>query len=165
MAKNQHGFTLVEMTTGMVAGTILVLAFSSVLVVSRRQSSAATDRVNAFQDVWVADQFIHKQLSKAVSDSTKIYADTTAEQSSTPSTSGTILRATDSDGISYRIAVANQTLDWQVDGQSFNPVDTKVPQLTFQETSSTGGKKIDIGMTFLSGEDTLAYEWTITCRN
>lgn len=165
MLRSQEGFTLVELSTGMVAGTILVLAFTSILVFSRNQSTAATQRVNALQDVWVLDEYIHKQLIKTMSDSVLIYADSTAEQSDSPSNSGSILRTADIDGNSYRIATSNQSLTWEINGTSYNPVDAKIPSLSFQESSSSSGKKVNMGITFLSGEDTLAYEWIITFRN
>lgn len=163
--KKEHGFTLVELSTGMVAGTILILTFASVLVLSRQETSAATRRVNALHDVWVVDEFMHNQLSKTMSDSVKIYADSTAEQSGSPASTGSILRAADGDGNSYRIAISNQTLNWTTNGLIHNPVDADVTTLSFSEDNSSSGKRITMGITLLSGGNTLDYEWIIAFRN
>jgi Tfp pilus assembly protein PilE len=159
------GFTLVELNTAMVAGGILVLAFSSILVLSRNESSSAMQRVQMQQDVMLLDRYIHNQLTSCIGDSSLIYADSTAEQSRTPSGVGTILHTKDTKGNSYRIAASNQNLNWEVNGTIHHPVDARVAGLNFRENTSKYGKEITFGIQLLSQKDTLAYEWVIVFRN
>ncbi|MFQ6675708.1 MAG: type II secretion system protein J [Fidelibacterota bacterium] len=163
--RKEGGFTLVELSTAMAAGSLLVLAFASIMVLTRRQWDAVSLRVNSFQDVMVLNGYVHKQLSAAIGDSTRIYADAAAEAANSPSTSGTILRTRDVDGRTYRIGTSGQILTWDIDGQTHNPMDSRVTDLQFQESNSPTGKKVDMTVAFESGEDTLVYEWSVHFRN
>ena len=163
--RNKKGFTLVELSTALAAGTILLLAFSSMLVFTSKESSAASRRAELLQDVLVLDGLVHKQLSKTIGDSLLIYADTTAEQNQTASNSGSILHAKDGDGNAYRVATSNQRLTWRINGVSQQVGDSEVTNLNFQRSSSSYGEKVDLAITFLMGEDTLNYEWIIAFRN
>lgn len=163
--KNNEGFTLVEVSAGMAAGVILLLSFSSLLVFSRQQTSAVTERISALRDGWMLDRYLRNSLSKTLGDSVRIYTDANAEQNDSPSNTGTILKTEDQNGNTYRIAVSNQDLVWQVNGLTHHPVDAEVIGLAFQQMSSRYSKNLDVDITFLSDKDTLTYDWVISFRN
>ncbi|MEE8186771.1 MAG: hypothetical protein V3T99_03805 [Nitrososphaerales archaeon] len=163
--KKNGGFTLVEVSAGMAAGVILLLAFSSLMVFSRQQTSAVTERISALRDGLMLDRYLRNSLAKTLGDSVRIYADASAEQSDSRSNTGTILKTEDRNGNTYRISVSNQDLVWQVNGLTHHPVDAEVIDLAFQQTSSNYGEKLSVDITLLSDKDTLTYDWVISFRN
>lgn len=164
-SRNEDGFTLVELSTSMTAGIILLLAFTSVLVFSREEASATAERVSTLRDGWMLDRYLRNTLAETVGDSVLIYADLLAEASDTPSSSGTILKTVDPAGNTYRIAASNQNLVWQENGVTQYPVDAQVLNLAFQRTDSPYGRRLNLDISFLSAQDTVTYGWIITFRN
>ena len=165
MIHKEEGFTLVELSSAMAAGAIVMLAFASILALSTQESSAITQRVEIQRDILMLDRYIHMQLANTMGDSLSIYADLEDEEDEDPSSSGTILRTKDIDGNDHRIAASNQNLRWKIGSETHSPIDTKIQNLTFQETSLSYSKKIDFALQFLSENDTLSYEWTVSIRN
>ncbi len=165
MLTRNRGFSLVELTTAMAASFILVIGFGSVIVMSRQQLSATNIRVGLGYDQVLIDRYIRTKLTSTVSDSMQIFADEIDESTSTTSTSGTILRAVDSDSTVYHLSIDSSTLEWVIDSTSHAPVDCEVADLLFTERAGNFGKILSINMNLVSDEDTLACAWTITLRN
>lgn len=165
MGTREKGFTLIELTSAMTAGAILVVSFASILVLSTKQSSAIGRRVALQQDVIVLNGYIREQLLNMIGDSLLIYTDTTAENNGITSNSGSIITTEDIDGNQYRLALSNQHLDWQKNGLSHQPVDAEVLTLNFQKRSSSIGKRVDLSITFFEEEDTVTNEWILVFRN
>lgn len=163
--KKNEGFTLVEVSAGLTAGGILLLAFSTLMIFSRQQTSATSERISALQDGWMLDRYLRNSLSITVGDSVRIYSDAEDEADGDPSSSGTILTSKDRNGNTYRIAVLNKDLTWQVNGLTHHPMDAEVVGLTFEQKSSRYGEQLTVDVTFLSDKDTLAYDWVISLRN
>lgn len=163
--EKQEGFTLVELSTSMFAGAILLLSFTALMVFTRQESADATTRVNILTDGWMLDRFVKDHLLQTVGDSLLIYLDSDAEQSENPSLSGTILTTKDLDGNIFRIAVSNQSLDWVENGVTQNIVDADVMDLAFQQTNSSYRKNLAMDITLMSAEDSIAYAWVISFRN
>jgi prepilin-type N-terminal cleavage/methylation domain-containing protein len=165
-SRNNRGFSLVELTSAMVASAILVLGFGSVIVMSRQQLTDTNTRVGLGYDQVIIDRYVRTKLTSTVSDSMRIYADSTAEASNTTSTSGTILRAVDADSTIYHLNLANNTLLWVTDDSvTHNPVDCEIRDLLFVERVGNINKILNVSMKLVSDEDTLAVAWTLTLRN
>jgi prepilin-type N-terminal cleavage/methylation domain-containing protein len=165
-SRNNRGFSLVELTSAMVASAILVLGFGSVIVMSRQQLSDTNTRVGLGYDQVIIDRYVRTKLTSTVSDSMRIYADEAAEAANTPSSSGTILRAVDADSSTYHLRLANNTLEWITDDSvTHNPVDGRISDLLFTERIGNINKILNISMNLISDEDTLAVAWTLTLRN
>lgn len=160
-----RGFTLVELTSAMVASSILILGFGSVIVFSRQQLSETNIRVGLNYDQVLIDKYVRTKLTSTISDSMQIFADATDEATSTTSTTGTILRAVDADSTVYHLDVTGGTLLWMVDSIAHTPVDCEIVDLVFTERTGNFGKILDVDMNLCSGGDTLASEWSITLRN
>ncbi|MBT3253634.1 MAG: hypothetical protein HN995_00520 [Candidatus Marinimicrobia bacterium] len=164
--RNNKGFSLVELTSAMVASAILVIGFGSVIVMSRQQLSDTNTRVGLGYDQVIVDRYIRTKLTSTVSDSMRIYADAADELSNTTSTSGTILRAVDADSSIYHLDLTNNTLLWVTDDSiSHNPVDSEISDLLFTERVGNIGKILNVSMNLISDEDTLEVTWSITLRN
>ncbi|MBC8376894.1 MAG: hypothetical protein H8E26_12675 [FCB group bacterium] len=164
--RNNRGFSLVELTSAMVASAILVIGFGSVIVMSRQQLSDTNTRVGLGYDQVIVDRYIRTKLTSTVSDSMRIYADAADEASNTTSTTGTILRAVDADSSIYHLDLTDNTLLWVTnDSISHNPVDAEISDLLFTERVGNIGKILVVSMNLISDEDTLAVAWTITLRN
>lgn len=159
------GFSLVELTSAMAASMILVLGFSSVILLSRQQLNDTNIRVGLGYDQVLIDRYVRTRLTSTVSDSMKIFANQSDEGSGTTSTAGTILRAVDADSTVYHLEINNNTLQWTVDSTVHNPIDCVVSNLAFQERTGNHGKILNLSMDLCSEGDTLACEWTITLRN
>jgi len=165
-SRNNRGYSLVELSSAMVASAILMIGFGSVIVMTRQQLSDTNTRVGLGYDQVIIDRYVRTKLTSTVSDSMRIYADATDETSNTTSTSGTILRAVDADSTIYHLDLTNNTLLWVTDDSvTHNPVDSKISDLLFTERVGNIGKILNISMNLISDEDTLAVAWTITLRN
>jgi hypothetical protein len=162
---SMRGFSLVELLSAMAASMILVLGFSSVILLSRQQLTDTNTRVGLGYDQVLIDRYVRTKLTSTVSDSMKIYADLTAEGNDVTSSTGTILRAVDADSTVYHLSINNNTLAWLVDSTNHNPIDCTVNNLAFREKDGHHGKILDISMDLVSDSDTLACAWTITLRN
>ncbi len=166
MSIRSRGFTLVELTSAMVASAILVIGFGSVIVMSRKQLSDTNVRVSLAYDQVILDRYVRTKLTSTVSDSMKIYASASDESNQITSTSGSILRAVDADSTVYHLDITDNTLLWVTDDTlNHNPVDNEVSDLSFSERVGNIGKILTLRMNLISDEDTLACEWTITLRN
>lgn len=165
MGTRENGFTLVELTSAMVGGTILVIAFASILVFSNKQASSANRRVSLQVDMIMLDTYLREQLLNTVGDSLLIYTDVAAEQNGSASVSGSIMVTKDIENNQYRLAPLNQHLDWQKNTLSHKPVDAKLLNLNFRKINSSVGKGVDISMTISEEDDTLTSEWTLAFRN
>lgn len=159
------GFSLVELMSAMTASLILVLGFSSVIILSRQQLTDTNTRVGLGYDQVLIDRYVRTKLTSTVSDSMKIYADQNDEGNEITSTSGTILRAVDADSTVYHLSINGSTLEWLVDSTSHIPIDCDVQNLAFQERDGHHGKILNLSMDLVSATDTLECEWTITLRN
>jgi len=165
-SRNNRGFSLVELSSAMVASAILVIGFGSVIVMTRQQLSETNTRVGLGYDQVIIDRYVRTKLTATVSDSMRIYADATDEASHTTSTSGTILRAVDADSTVYHLDLTDNTLLWVTDDSvTHNPVDSEISDLLFTEKVGNIGKILNVSMNLISDEDTLAVAWTITLRN
>ncbi len=162
---SEFGFSLVELISAMAASMILILGFSSVIVFSRSQLTQTNIRVGLSYDQVLMDRYVRTKLTSTISDSMQIYADATAEESSTTSTSGTILRAVDADSTVYHLGMSSNTLEWMIDSTSHIPVDAHISDLLFTERVGNFGKILDVNMNLCSADDTLSVAWTITLRN
>ena len=60
--RNNKGFSLVELTSAMVASAILVIGFGSVIVMSRQQLSDTNTRVGLGYDQVIVDRYIRTKL-------------------------------------------------------------------------------------------------------
>jgi len=165
MGGRENGFTLVELTSAMVGGTILVIAFASILVFSNNQASYANRRVALQEDMIMLDTYLREKLVSTIGDSLRIYTDAVAEQNGSPSDSGSILVTKDISNNQYRLAPLNQQLDWKINSLSYKPVDAKLFYLNFKKVNSSFGKRVDISMTISEEDDTLTSEWTFAFRN
>lgn len=164
-ANKQAGFTLVELTAAMVASTILIIGFSSVIVFSRQQLTDTATRVGLGYDQVLIDKYIRTKLTSTISDSMKIYPNAMAEGIDSTSTSGTILRAVDADSTVYHLELSSGMLVWMVDSTLHQPVDCIIDGLTFSERTGSSTKNLTINMNLCSNSDTIAAEWSITLRN
>jgi len=165
MSTRNQGFSLVELTSAMVASAILVIGFGSVIVMSRNQLSDANVRVGLGYDQVILDRYVRTKLTSTVSDSMKIFADDSDEAAGITSTTGTILRAVDADSTVYHLDITDNTLLWVTDSISHNPVDSEVIDLVFTERVGSIGKVLSLSMKLCSSGDTLSSAWTITLRN
>ncbi len=160
-----RGFSLVELTSAMVASFILIIGFGSVIVLSRQQLTETNVRVGLGYDQVLIDNYIRTKLTSTVSDSMQIFANASDENSSTTSTSGPILRAVDSDSTVYHLDLSGNSLLWMIDSVAHVPVDCEIANLNFSERAGNIGKILTISMDLVSSEDTLGCEWSITLRN
>ncbi len=165
MFNSNRGFSLVELTSAMVASAILVLGFGSVIVLTRQQLSQTNVRVGLGYDQVLIDRYVRTKLTSTVSDSMRIYLNANDESNNITSTSGTILRTVDSDSTVYHLYITNNTLEWMIDSTTHIPIDCQVRDLLFREQVGNFGKILSISMKLCSEEDTLACAWTITLRN
>ena len=164
--RTQHaGFSLVELTSAMAASLILVLGFSSVILLSRQQLNDTNIRVGLGYDQVLIDRYVRTKLTSTVSDSMAIYADQSAESNKATSSSGTILRAVDADSTVYHLWINGSTLEWTIDSTVHHPIDCNVSNLLFTENTGNHGKILNLSMNLCSEGDTLACEWTMTLRN
>ncbi len=164
--RDNRGFSLVELTSAMVASAILVIGFGSVIVMIRQQLSDTNIRVALGYDQVIIDRYIRTKLTSTVSDSMRIYATPEDEASNTTSSSGTILRAVDADSTIYHLDLTDNTLLWVTDDSlSHNPVDAEISDLLFTERAGNIGKILNVSMKLISEEDTLEVAWSITLRN
>lgn len=165
-SRYNRGFSLVELTSAMVASAILVIGFGSVILMSRQQLADTNTRVGLSYDQVILDRYVRTKLTSTVSDSMRIYANASDESSQTTSTSGTILRAVDADSTIYHLDLTNNTLLWVTnDTIDHNPVDSEISDLLFTERVGNIGKILSLSMNLISDEDTLSCAWTITLRN
>ena len=165
-SRYNRGFSLVELTSAMVASAILVIGFGSVIVMSRQQLADTNTRVGLSYDQVILDRYVRTKLTSTVSDSMRIYADASDETSKTTSTSGTILRAVDADSTVYHLDLTGNTLLWVTDDTiNHTPVDCEISDLLFTERVGNIGKILSLSMNLISDEDTLGCAWTITLRN
>jgi len=165
MGGRENGFTLVELTSAMVGGTILVIAFVSILVFSNKQASYANRRVALLEDITMLDTYLRDKLVNTVGDSLRIYTDAAAEQNGSPSDSGSILVTKDISNNQYRLAPLNQQLDWQINSLSYKPVDAELFNLNFKKVNPSFGKRGNSSITILKESDTLTARWTFAFRN
>ena len=165
MRAYNKGFSLVELSSAMVASFILMIGFGSVIVMSRDQLSATNTRVGLSYDQVLLDRYVRTKLYSTVSDSMQIFSSIADENSATTSTTGSILRTVDSDSTIYHLEINNGTLEWMIDSTSHNPVDCGVSDLVFIERVGNFGKILNLSMNLVSDNDTLACAWTITLRN
>ena len=165
MRAYNKGFSLVELSSAMVASFILMIGFGSVIVMSRDQLSATNTRVGLSYDQVLLDRYVRTKLYSTVSDSMQIFSSIADENSATTSTTGSILRTVDSDSTIYHLEINNGTLEWMIDSTSHNPVDCGVSDLVFIERVGNFGKILNLSMNLVSDDDTLACAWTITLRN
>ena len=166
LTRYNRGFSLIELTSAMVASAILMIGFGSVIVMSRQQLSETNIRVGLGYDQVIIDRYVRTKLTSTISDSMQIFSNATDETSHTTSTSGTILRAVDADSSVYHLGITNNTLLW-ITNDSINhyPVDSEVSDLLFSERVGSIGKVLTLSMNLISEDDTLACAWTITLRN
>lgn len=160
-----HGFSLVELTTAMVTSLILVFSFSSVVVFSRKQLTDANTRVGLGFDQVLMDRYVRTKLTTTISDSMRIYSDADAEAASITSSSGSILRAVDADSTAYHIDCVGDRLQWMIGSINHAPVDCDISDLRFTEQPGIHGKTLEIHLNLTSGTDTLTCEWLLTLRN
>lgn len=166
MLSKNHGFTLAELTSAMVASAILVIGFGSVLVMSRNQLAATNTRVGLSYDQVILDRYVRTKLTSTVSDSMQIFANETDELAGTTSSTGSILRAVDADSTVYHLDLTDNTLLWVTDDSiTHNPVDSEISDLFFSERVGSMGKILEMSLNLISDDDTLACEWSITLRN
>lgn len=165
MFKSNRGFTLAELTSAMLASAILMVGFGSVIVLTRKQLSDTNVRVGLGYDQVLIDRYVRTKLTSTVSDSMRIYLNANDEISNTLSTSGTILRAVDSDSTVYHLNLTNNTLEWMIDSVTHIPIDCAVSDLLFTEQVGNFGKVLAVSMKLCSSEDTLDCAWKITLRN
>ena len=164
--RNNNGFSLIELTSAMVASAILMIGFGSVILMSRNQLTATNTRVGLGYDQVIIDRYVRTKLTSTVSDSMRIYADSTAEVANTTSSSGTILRAVDADSTIYYLKLSNNTLLWVTDDSiTHNPVDSHISDLLFTERTGNIGKILNVSMNLISNDDTLSVAWSLTLRN
>ncbi len=162
---NNKGFSLIELTSAMLASSILALGFGSIIVFSRAQLTATNVRVSLAYDQVLIDRYVRTKLTSTISDSMQIFIDASAEASATTSTTGTILRAVDADSTVYHLDITSNTLLWMVDSTVHNPVDCDIADLVFTEKVGNFGKILDVDMNLITENDTLALAWSITLRN
>ena len=166
MSDLNKGFSLVELTSAMVASAILILGFGSVIVMSRQQLADTNTRVSLSYDQVLLDNYVRTKLTATVSDSMKIYANSADEMSGTTSSTGTILRAVDADSTVYHLNLTDNTLLWVTDDSiNHNPVDARISDLIFTERVGNIGKILSLRLNLISDEDTLECAWSITLRN
>lgn len=163
--RSQAGFTLVELTTAMVASAILILGFSTVIIFTRKELTNTAARVGLGRDQVLIDRYIRTKLTSTISDSMKIYANSYAESIDSTSTEGVILRAVDADSTVYHVSVASGQLIWLEDSVSHSPIDGTISDLTFTERTITTGKNLSISMGLCTTSDTIDTQWSITLRN
>jgi len=164
--RNQtSGFSLVELISAMAASLILVLGFSSVILLSRQQLTDTNIRVGLGYDQVLIDRYVRTKLTSTVSDSMLIFADQTAEGNGVSSSTGTILRAVDADSTVYHLQITGNALEWTIDSTTHSPIDCFVSNLAFVERTGNHGKILALSMDLVSESDTLACAWTITLRN
>jgi len=162
---NNRGFSLVELTSAMVASMILILGFSSVIMFSRQQLTDTSVRVALGYDQVLLDKYVRTKLTSTISDSMRIYASAADEGNGITSTSGPIMRAVDADSTVYHLDVTSGSLLWMVDSTVHNPVDCDIDGLLFTERTLSNGKALKVNMRLCDGGDTLAVEWSMTLRN
>jgi len=63
---NNGGFSLVELTSAMVASAILVIGFGSVILMSRNQLAATNTRVGLGYDQVIIDRYVRTKLTTTV---------------------------------------------------------------------------------------------------
>lgn len=162
---SDQGFSLVELTAAMAASMILILGFSTVILFSRQQLSDAAVRVALGYDQVLLDNYVRTKLTSTISDSMRIYANSTDEMNGITSTSGSILRAVAADSTVYHLDVTDGTLLWMVDSTVHHPVDCNIDALVFTERTLANGKALAISMKLCDGGDTLSTSWSMTLRN
>jgi len=165
MKLRENGFTLVELSSAMVASTILVIAFASILVFINNQIFSAAGRVDLQRDIAMFDRYLREQMLFTESDSLIIYADALAEQNGLASNSGSILVTQDINDNQYRLALLDQYLEWSKNTLSYEPVEARVLDLNFEKSGSFQRPGIAINMSLFNNNDTLNCEWNLAFRN
>ena len=162
---HQSGFSLVELTTAMVASLLLVMSFSSVVVFSRHQLTEARTRIGFSNDQVVIDNYIRSKLTGTISDSMKIYTDADAQATGIASETGAILRAVDPDSTVFHLQLNESKLLWMEGSTAHLPIDSDVSGLCFTEQTGLHGKTLSIRMKLSAAEDTLDAAWSLSLRN
>ena len=165
LGNNNRGFSLVELSTAMVASAILMVGFSSVIVFSRNQLTDTNVRVALSYDQVLLDRYIRTKLTSTIGDSMQIFSSAQNELNGITDSVGPILRAVDADSTVYHLDITGGTLLWMVDSTLHNPVDADVSDLMFYATTGSNKKRLRIAMNLSKSGDTLAPEWSLTLRN
>jgi len=163
--ERSSGTTLPEIMIAMVIASIVAIGYSSTLMYTRNMYNDTVIRSQLSQDTYIIDQYIRDKLTLQIADSLKIYADSTAEDSGTTATSGTILRSVRPDSTVDHVEVKSSSLVWGVDSWLHYPIDSRVSNILFSQRSGYSKTILDISMVLSEGTDTLNLDWMISIRN
>jgi len=163
--KRQSGFSIIELMSSIVVGSIMALAFGSVLLLIQNQTSTSTDIVDLKNNTKVIDTFVTNKIALCYGDSTKIYYNWLAEWFNIESDIGRFLHLTDASGTDYRITTSNDQLEWAVNDEPFFPIDMDVRNLLFQKVSSTRANRLMVSMDLVADNRTVNYGRMVYIRN
>jgi len=165
--KNESGFSLVELSSAIVSGGILLLTFFTLMVYGRNETDKISENVKLVNDSILLDGFFSQLSYDFPGDSINIFIDSSAEDAGTTNLTGSILKSSDSDGNSIRFAVLDSILSVLVNGTNSISLDQQVTTLAFTKDTITpnGSTTIQIAIDLLTNGKTKNMVWKYACRN
>jgi len=159
------GTTLPEIMIALVIAGIVAIGYSSFLLFTQNLYNNSIVRSQLSQDALIIDNYVRSFLTLQVSDSLKIYADSSAENSGTTSSSGTILSAVRSDSTVDHLEVISSQLVWEIDSLAHYPLDSDVSSILFTSYEGNNTDMLNIDIDITEDTDTLELEWIVSIRN
>ncbi|MCF7808006.1 MAG: prepilin-type N-terminal cleavage/methylation domain-containing protein [Candidatus Marinimicrobia bacterium] len=163
--KGSTGTTLPEIMIALVIAGIVAIGYGSMLLYTRTMYNNTVIRSQLSQDALIIDQYIRSNLTLQISDSLKIYADSTAENAGTPSSSGTVMRAMRIDNTVDHVEVISSQLVWEIDSLQHYPIDSDVASILFTSYAGNNTDMLDVDIQLVESTDTLDLTWTVSIRN
>lgn len=163
--RGSAGTTLPEIMIALVIAGIVTIGYSSLLMFTRNMYNDTIVRSQMSKDAYIIDQYVRSKLTLQLSDSLEIYADSTAENSGTTTSTGTILRSVRPDSTVDHLAAVSSSLVWTVDSLIHYPVDSDISSIAFIKRTGYSKTILDISMHIAEGGDTLELDWLVSLRN
>ena len=142
--RGSRGTTLPEIMISLVIAGIVAIGYGSLLLYTRTMYNDTVIRTQLSQDALIIDRYIRSNLTLQISDSLKIYADSSAENTGITSATGTILRAVRPDNTVDHLETIASQLVWEIDSLLHYPIDSDVSNLQFASYSGNNTDMIDI---------------------
>ncbi|NQV40730.1 MAG: prepilin-type N-terminal cleavage/methylation domain-containing protein [Candidatus Marinimicrobia bacterium] len=162
---NSRGTTLVELMIATVISSIVAIGFSSVLMFTRNMYNDTMVRSQLSQDAYVVDQYVRTKLTSQQTDSLKIFASASDEDSDITSSSGVIMHSVRMDGTVDHLSANGLILEWKIDTLIHNPIDSDISELLFTERTGYSKKMLTVKMVMEEAGDGIELEWIVAIRN
>ncbi len=161
----KRGFTLVELMSSIVAGSVLAIAFGSVLMITQKQTDESKDIVDLKRNAEIIDQYISNKVAMCYGDSVEVYYNFLAEWLNIPTNYGHILHLKDVQGNDIRVASDYGQLTWAAGDNVNVPLDVNIQNLSFQKISTTHANRLKVSLNLVADNRTMNYGRMVYIRN